>query len=76
MIYDCMLRDRVIPLRGDFPGGDSHVQESFRKSELDAIAPLAPGDEKWLGENCLPSCETIERCQARIDAARRLKYGR
>jgi len=76
MIYDSILRDRVIPLRGDFPLGDTSVRESFTKRALDAIAPLAPGDERWLGENCYPSVETLERVEKRIEAARKLKYGR
>jgi len=76
MIYDLMLRDTVVPLRGDFPRADTRGDRaSFSKSDLDKIAPLAPGDERWLGENCFPSCETMERVEARIEAARRLKYG-
>ena len=76
MIYDLMLRDTVVPYRGDYPRADTRGDRaSFTKSDLDKIAPLAPGDERWLGENCFPSCETMERVEARIEAARRLKYG-
>ncbi len=76
MIYDCILRDSVVPLRGDYPSVDTHVRESFTRSDLDKIAPLAHGDSSWLGENCCPSYETILRVEQRIKAAQILKYGR
>ena len=75
MIYDLMLRDSIVPYRGDFRGMDTRTEKTFSVRKLDEIAPLVAGDEKWMGENCIPSAETIERVQARIEAARRLKYG-
>lgn len=76
MIYDLILRDQMVPYRGNAPREATRTEETFSVRRLDEIAPLAPGDEKWMGENVIPSAETIERVQARIEAARRLKYGR
>ncbi len=75
MIFDCLMPHRILPLRGDFPSVETYVRESFTESDLDQIAPLAPGDANCLGEFCCPSYETLLRVQQRIEAARILKYG-
>ncbi len=54
---------------------ESRARDSFTQSDLDEIAPLVPGDEKWLGERCIPSYETLRRLEQRIKAAQILKYG-
>lgn len=67
-----MLPNVIRPAR-ELP--DSHVGEEFTAKELDAIAPLAPGDAQWFGEFCRPPIETVERMDRRIKAAKKLKYG-
>ena len=54
---------------------DTNVFTEFTAAELDAVAPLRQGDEKWLGEFCYTTPELIERMDERIKAAKRLKYG-
>ena len=66
----------VVPCRGRDGGAPTIVCESFNTKQLDALAPLAPIDQKALGERFVPEKETIDRLEKRIEAARRLKYGR
>lgn len=63
----------IIPLRGkQLP--DTNVTY-LTKSELDAIAPLHDGDAQEMGEFNFPNSDVISRMDARIRAAKRLKYG-
>ncbi len=75
MLFDYTAPASVVHLRGEFKRDETHVRESFTESELDVIAPLAPGEQNSLGENCSPVPGTIDRIQQRIEAARMLKYG-
>lgn len=45
------------------------------KSQLDEITPLDPGDADSMGEHDDADPEVIARMDARIRAAKRLKYG-
>ena len=70
----------TIPWRGRLSGKDTDHTGSFGAKELDASAPLTPGDceclrsSRWDERD--PRPETIERLEERILAARRIKYGR
>lgn len=76
MFYDYMLRDRMVPCRGRSGLPDTvNFNNQFTERELDEIAPLEPGDGRWLGEDRVPSYETILRVERRIKAAQLLKYG-
>ena len=75
-----LIRADIVPCRGRTARADTMVQESFTAKELDALAPLIAGDCECLRENRYeryePRPETIERIEKRIQAARRIKYGR
>ena len=48
---------------------------AFTMKQLDALAPLSEDDCECLRAFYTPRCETIERLNKRILAAREIKYG-
>lgn len=66
----------VIPWRDREARDNSCVRSAFTMRELDAIAPLEPQDQNDLIVYAMPLPGTRNRMQARIEAARKLKYGR
>jgi len=69
-------RENIVPCRGREMLHVTDVSGAFTAQDLDAIAPLAPEDSRDVGEDRIPSSATIERLEARIAAARRLKHGK
>lgn len=70
------FQDKLVPCRGREDRLATNPCDTFSTRQLDELAPLEPHDASELGDYCTPSSETITRVQKRIEAARRLKYGR
>ena len=64
------MSDEMIPCRGPTDRGGA-----FTVKQLDALAPLSEDDCECLRAFYTPRCETIERLNKRILAAREIKYG-
>ena len=65
----------MVLCRGRVSREEITTKTSFTAKQLDALAPLSSDDCECLRAFYTPRCETIERLNKRILAAREIKYG-